>query len=599
MDKEVADKDLEMLVADKEKIVEAQNIMNEDVEDKDICSNVYNPKCGKNRELLKMEEENMIESKENPNADTFLYPNLNEPKCNIKIAKKKEFSNAKYDGTIDNVEKRADELSKVEYELLPQQAFVRNFMSFQTPYNSLLLFHGLGSGKTCSAIGVCEEMRDYLRQMGIPKRIIIVASPNVQDNFKLQLFDERRLKEVDGIWTMKGCLGNKLLKEINPTGMKGLKREKVIQLVKNIINSSYYFVGYTQFSNDIVRSQGTVDSEEAKRRNLENEYIDRLIVVDEVHNIRISDDNENKNVAKNLMYLVSVVSNLRLLLLSATPMFNSYKEIVWLLNLMNMNDRRGIVGISDIFDTKTGELTPEGTKMLIQKANGNVSYVRGENPYTFPFRVYPNKFAPDNCIKSVKEYPEYNLNGKLIDDDKKINKLELFVTHIGRVQEMGYRYIMNNLLSRESRIRTTKTGQERIIPGFRELKSFGYTDLMLPLQALNIIYPHDNLSEFELEPVKYSTGLAEKEVDFIDDISPLKTDTEDEIEEIDDVIMMGPSLTLENKEEVVKDELEEGEKVIEDKPKQKTGRKQEKNSSHITISYAVFCLKKKTKKKII
>jgi hypothetical protein len=31
-------------------------------------------------------------------------------------------------------------------------------------------------------------------------------------------------------------------------------------------------------------------------------------------------------------------------------MFNSYKEIVWLLNLMNMNDRRGIISVSDIFD---------------------------------------------------------------------------------------------------------------------------------------------------------------------------------------------------------------------------------------------------------
>jgi len=521
----------------------------------DTCENVYNPKCGANKELLQLEEENMNEEKHSPNEDAYLYPDLNDPNFNIKIANKKEFSNAKYDGIIENVEKRAEELSKVEYELLPQQAFVRNFMSFQTPYNSLLLFHGLGSGKTCSAIGVCEEMRDYLRQMGISKRIIIVASPNVQDNFKLQLFDERKLKEVDGIWTMKGCLGNKLLKEINPTGMKGLKREKVIQLVKNIISSSYYFVGYTQFSNDIVRSQGTTDSEDVKRRNLENEYSDRLIVIDEVHNIRISDDNENKNVAKNLMYLVSIVSNLRLLLLSATPMFNSYKEIVWLLNLMNMNDRRGIVGISDIFDTKTGELTVEGTKLLIRKANGYVSYVRGENPYTFPFRVYPNKFAPEHSIKSKTEYPEYNLNGKLIDDDKKIDKLQLFVTHIGRVQEMGYRYIMNSLLSRESRIRTTKTGQERMMPGFRELNAFGYTDLMLPLQALNIIYPHDDLKE--IEPMRYENRLAEKEEEAdLEDISPLKTDTGDVIEEIDDVIMMGPSITLEP-EEVVKDELEE------------------------------------------
>jgi hypothetical protein len=137
---------------------------------------------------------------------------------------------------------------------------------------------------------------------------------------------------------------------------KGLKREKVIQQVKNLINSSYSFQGYLQFSNEIAKKSGGLQdiSTKTKIKNLQNEYSDRLIVIDEVHNIRISDDNENKNIAKNLMYLVSVVSNIRLLLLSATPMFNSYKEIVWLLNLMNMNDRRGIVSVSDIFD-KNGD----------------------------------------------------------------------------------------------------------------------------------------------------------------------------------------------------------------------------------------------------
>jgi hypothetical protein len=191
----------------------------------DDINNLYSKKCGKNnKEQLKIEKENRIELLKNPNQDEFLYPVLDDPNFNIKIAQKKEFSDTKYDGEIYDVEKYANVLKTAEYELLPQQAFVRNFLSFQTPYNSLLLFHGLGSGKTCSAIGVCEEMRDYLKQMGITKRIIIVASPNVQDNFKLQLFDERKLKEVDGIWTMKGCLGNKLLKEINPTGMKGLKK---------------------------------------------------------------------------------------------------------------------------------------------------------------------------------------------------------------------------------------------------------------------------------------------------------------------------------------------------------------------------------------
>ena len=95
---------------------------------------------------------------------------------------------------MDEIEEQAKKLCEADFELSPNQLFVRNFLSFQTPYNSLLLYHGLGSGKTCSAISVSEEMRDYLKQLGITQSIIVVASPNVQENFKLQLFDERKLK---------------------------------------------------------------------------------------------------------------------------------------------------------------------------------------------------------------------------------------------------------------------------------------------------------------------------------------------------------------------------------------------------------------------
>ena len=130
------------------------------------------------------------------NGDKFpyLYPNLDDPRFTEKITKKKEFSDTKYSEKTEeeykNIEEISNSLCEVkEFELDPHQMFVRNFLSFQTPYNSLLLYHGLGTGKTCSAIGVCEEMRSYLNQMGINKRIIIVASPVVQANFKLQLFD--------------------------------------------------------------------------------------------------------------------------------------------------------------------------------------------------------------------------------------------------------------------------------------------------------------------------------------------------------------------------------------------------------------------------
>ena len=524
-------------------------------------SKLYSKKCGNNKAQLQSELANREQLEENPNDNQYLYPILDDPNFIIKIAEKKEFSDTKYDGSIFDIEEYAKVLSTAEYELLPQQAFVRNFLSFQTPYNSLLLFHGLGSGKTCSAIGVCEEMRDYLKQMGINKRILIVASPNVQDNFKLQLFDERKLKEIDGIWTMKGCLGNKLLKEINPTGMKGLKREKVIQQVKNLINASYNFQGYLQFSNEIVRKSGKPgDSMDTKIRNLQIEYADCLIVIDEVHNIRISDDNENKNVAKNLMFLVSVVSNIRLLLLSATPMFNSYKEIVWLLNLMNMNDRRGIVAVSDIFDAngnwkKDKDGNEAGKEMLIRKATGYISYVRGENPYTFPFRVYPDRFAIDHTFTNKEEYPNYQINGKKISNDKKMEKLSLFLTVIGSYQEMGYNYIIDRLRNRSEGVKVTRHGQSRKVAAFSALKSFGYTDLQIPIESLNIVYPYPGLEEIAatIEPLRYEEDDDEDEQDEeeneeqeeqeIPDISPTTGKPEKEMDDqIDEIISNGPQI---------------------------------------------------------
>ena len=302
-----------------------------------------------------LDERNMWRQGEDTN--TYLYPDLNDPLFNLKIAEKKEFNDTKYDGQIYQIKEQAEKLCNAEFELTPHQQFVRNYLSFQTPYNSLLLYHGLGSGKTCSAIGVAEEMRDYIKQIGITQRIIVVASPNVQDNFKLQLFDETKLKLEDGLWSIKSCIGNKLLKEINPLNMHGLPREKVISQIKHLINSAYLFLGYTEFANRIqkesnVSSDLIKDKELAVKERLKKYFNNRLIIIDEVHNIRTTDDNKRKRTANELLKLVKNVDNLRLLFLSATPLYNTYKEIIWIINLMNLNDGRSVIETKDVFDSE-------------------------------------------------------------------------------------------------------------------------------------------------------------------------------------------------------------------------------------------------------
>jgi hypothetical protein len=462
--------------------------------------NMYsNDKCNKFLLNKELEEHNYLDKYSS--NENMLYPNLNDPNFNVKIALKQEFNDTKYDGTIySDIKKQSDLLNNAEYELSPHQSFVRNFLSFQTPYNSLLLYHGLGSGKTCSAIGVSEEMRDYLNQVGIPKRIIIVASENVQDNFKLQLFDERKLKTINGLWNIKGCVGNKLLKEINPTNMKGFTKEKIISLINSVINNSYLFLGYGQFANYIIKTsivqEGMYKNESEKNkiisRRLKQEFNNRLIIIDEIHNIRMTEDNENKKVAVNLEFLVKSVDNLRLLLLSATPMYNSYKEIIWLLNLMNVNDKRGTIELKDIFD-KNEQLTKDGEELLIRKATGYISFVRGENPYTFPYRVYPDIFDIDHTFKNKNIiYPKYQMNDKDILPENKLNITNVYLKNIGEYQNYGYKYIINYLKNKNNVI-TTNKGLQRNMIAFENMDSFGYTILQKPLESLIITYPYEGL----------------------------------------------------------------------------------------------------------
>jgi hypothetical protein len=170
------------------------------------------------------------------------------------------------------------------------------------------------------------------------------------------LFDERKLKLVDGVWNIKGCIGNKLLKEINPMNMKGIPKEKIVNQIKNLINNYYIFLGYGQFANYIIKTihyeeeirlQDKLKDDENKNKNkiqllgdtkitlnkriirkLKNEFDNRLIVIDEVHNIRKAEDNENKKVAIHLELLVKIklisVWKLESDSFMITPMINGF-----------------------------------------------------------------------------------------------------------------------------------------------------------------------------------------------------------------------------------------------------------------------------------
>ena len=451
--------------------------------DANCDDDLYSKEC--NNFLLKKEiiERSCLEEEDD---DVKLYPNLNDENFNIKIAEKEEFSNLKYDGTIHDVEDRAAELAQQKFGTSPHQQFVKTFFSSQTPYNSLLLYHGLGSGKTCSAIGVCEEFRDSLINTGKP--ILVVADSLLQAGFKKQLFDESKLIEVSGIWNINSCVGDKLLREINPMNFSGLKKVDIVSKINLLINNNYEFLGYEELYNILykimVLSQNKtfgLDKRDNIRRNrISEKFSDRLIVIDEVHNVTDTGTKQKKNndkkgkkgkkarkkiigqkeknAASAISWIIKYAENIKLLMLTATPMYNSYKEIRWLLNIMNKNDKRSIISKNDIIFNDDNQLDKESEEIIIRKSTGYVSVVRGENPYTFPYKIFPEIFSPSNTFSDENNViPSVDMFGKVIPNKSKMKGLlPIFLSKIAscvnnkcnNCQSCIYRHIIDKLVIR-------------------------------------------------------------------------------------------------------------------------------------------------------
>ena len=440
-----------------------------------------------------------------------IYPSLDDPNFVKKISLKREFFETKYDTVkqedIENIEKKVDELcGKKTFQLSPHQMFIRNFMSSNTPYKSLLLYHGLGTGKTCSSILVTENMRVYLKKLNIKKKIFIVASPVVQENYKIQLFDEKKLKKVGGKWDIKSCTAKSLIKDVNPIG-DNISRDRLVKNVNKLIKSSYSFMGYNKFSNYITNIMnrygiGKNDDEKTRAKKIKlikNEFSNRLIVIDEVQNIRnVKEENKIKESSNNFLELVKYADNLKLILLTATPMFNDPQEIVWLLNLMNINDNRVPINVSDVFD-KDGELLignmgeEIGKELLERKMRGYISYVRGENPMTFPNAIYPNDYDNTESLIYLKnsgdwEYPKLQMNDREINEP--IKYLDITAISIENYQEQAYNYIIQRIKNKHPVLAEKRKGIQ-------------YTIIDGAIQSLNMIYP-----DIELEPAIKSNSLS-------------------------------------------------------------------------------------------
>ena len=164
------------------------------------------------------------------------------------------------------------------------------------------------------------------------------------------------------------------------------------------------------------------------------------MIIDEVHNIgkpmkvKLDEDGnpvETEELSKLLNYIEKIVGltkNLKLLLLSATPMFNEPSDIVPLINLLRTNAGLSKVEVKSLF--KGREL--KSAETLINATRGLVSYLRSENPLAFPKRLYP---PTDELLDG---FPTIDIKGNRLDESDRMKNMRIVKCEMSGKQNENY-----------------------------------------------------------------------------------------------------------------------------------------------------------------
>jgi hypothetical protein len=302
------------------------------------------------------------------------------------------------DANLWDLRNKSCSSSQGSFTLQSHQRFLRRVLSPDAPTRNVLVVHGTGTGKTCTAIQVAEEY--ILRPEFQDQKVLIVASAAVQETFRDQLFDMSRVKvNSAGLLESKQCTGRRYLEmlqriEQDPKNWADAeKRDRLEKIADRMISEFYDFTAYASFGNQINEMESQL-SGTAFKDWVRETYSNRLLIIDEAHNIRPKADiGTEKAITASVEKLVKYADGLILVLLTATPMYESYDEILLYFNLFLWNDRRPenaarALIASDFFDANAN--LKEGKRELFERlCQDYVSYVKGDSPFTFPFRLPP------------------------------------------------------------------------------------------------------------------------------------------------------------------------------------------------------------------
>jgi SNF2 family DNA or RNA helicase len=267
-----------------------------------------------------------------------------------KIYHKKEYyvNRKKYIEHPDKIRESCDAPPE-QFSLLSHQKLLRNYISPLTPYKNLLIFHGLGTGKTCTAIAIAENFKEHIKKIRATTNkkpfIYIISSSDAENNFKKELFG--KCPPIPYVSTEEreklNSLANMPEKEARALHDSLLK--ELESRITNPDKGGYYkFMGYRKFQNKTLGAKLRAEDKELVmvdgtiQRKVSKGYIENLddsvLIIDEAHNI------ESNDYGKAIEYIIAKSKNLRVILLTATPMKNKPTEIVQFMNFILPKEKK-------------------------------------------------------------------------------------------------------------------------------------------------------------------------------------------------------------------------------------------------------------------
>lgn len=281
----------------------------------------------------------------------------------------------KYKLPISN-EKMEDFCLPKKYKLAPQQEFLGELLNSKfSPWNidksikGILVYHQIGSGKTCTAIRIAETFKRKLN-------IIIVLPASLINNFYSELLSECTKDEYIS------DNERKILKSLNPNSEE---YNNLINKIKKRTEKYYNIYSYHKFI-ELIQTK--------KIKNLNN----TLLIIDEIQNM-ISIEGTFYNILNDFINNKNN-DNHKIILLSATPIFDRPIEIALTLNLLKKDLFKINTFNQDYLDEKYNIINISKFK---NKITNLISYYRGAPPQAYP----QVNFKTIKCLMNSFQYKSY------------------------------------------------------------------------------------------------------------------------------------------------------------------------------------------------